>query len=709
MLAQLILGIALLQVPEPAKDYHLPAMTLEEFGQWLGEETGLLAIVNPEVGERDIYVNVKQRTVSELIGLVEKSLDVKILRANGALTFMPATPKGDRPLDREFWDKNLAKMADDDVNEEKLRQKIKQYFEDMRRIQSGEESDNRLYQRIEDAGRSDPTAKIVRDIVRTIGYDGFNAMPNNERIVFSTHPTRLQRAWPVKADPQMAEINRIADIKNRLIDKERNRTTQDEEEGYFYYDSEIGQKYGGKAKPIKAMQLVVRRTNYGVNLEMRFYDETGRQRISSHSVITGTYELASYNDNKEYKEKYADLEGEINLSEEEHRELSNLQRLLYGFGDQGEFSRDDLDFIAGFAKGSPYRYAYTKLLDHSCDATGNEAVLRVFPSYFDLTDRTLSSKAVAQSIFISQEEKRNTLVLNDDATKTYYFIRAELPRKALAWVAQQILSEGVLTLDMLADSVKLVTRREQISNVLGGALQMSGQDAGNTYFDETSWDQFAIEAYAQMNRQQRKAARSPEGLVLESGRMPAGIDWLMREYLKKADLGVSEFSDEEMYEEGEEMSIFYGLWKLEQSVFLVEQSSWPARFTFKIGPKSGVMRQYDYGDFKHSNFEPLENLAWTEYWRSNQESHHNESEQQMKTSFAAAAGDELTMEIQFGGLECTGTAFMLLSNPIGKYGTFEDLPEDLRKQIADQLAKIKREMDGATISPGGGGGTPPPR
>jgi hypothetical protein len=123
MISSLVASLVLALGQDARRDVRLPVMSVEEFGKWLGNETGELAIISPEVAERDIYVNVRQRTLAEVEEYVARAADLVYLRKNGSITILPAADKGD---DRSFADfeKRVAELGRNELTDSQLRERL---------------------------------------------------------------------------------------------------------------------------------------------------------------------------------------------------------------------------------------------------------------------------------------------------------------------------------------------------------------------------------------------------------------------------------------------------------------------------------------------------------------------------------------------------------------------------------------------------------
>jgi hypothetical protein len=123
MISSLVASLVLALGQDARRDVRLPVMSVEEFGKWSGNETGELAIISPEVAERDIYVNVRQRTLAEVEEYVARAADLVYLRKNGSITILPAADKGD---DRSFADfeKRVAELGRNELTDSQLRERL---------------------------------------------------------------------------------------------------------------------------------------------------------------------------------------------------------------------------------------------------------------------------------------------------------------------------------------------------------------------------------------------------------------------------------------------------------------------------------------------------------------------------------------------------------------------------------------------------------
>lgn len=706
MLSSIVAGLVLLQAQDPVKDYKLPVMSVGEFGKWFGEQSGELVIVSPEVEDRDIYINVKQRRLDELVRFVETAAGLKILHENGAITFLPGRSDSEE-IGFQFWEKNVSRLAEENIDTEKLTNGLKELKETLR-LASQPNPPSDVYRKLQDGKGIDPAMAVLEETVRALGQEGFRSIPDNYRVVFSTKPTRLQRAWPSRADQQMRWLNDIADTKNRLV----REIIPKSDEMMEMWSAPMIQEYGGVKNPIKDMMLVVRRTSIYYSVQLRLFDGKGVATYSIETFIGGMSDPDARGIN--YNELFADLEGEYRYSDEEKEEARRV-RLLSNSDDNSQlFTKSDLEFLANLDQAHPFAGLISRILDYGCEVTGNEVVKEVtgLNLWFGEADK-ISASGAARLLWLGNQDKevRNSLVVNEPDPMNIFARTRALPRRVLAPLARKILSKGTLDIDTLADSILQLNDRKRVARLVQVALALSGQDASDGYYSQEQWDMFALEIYARLNRMQRQETRSERGLTLVLGQVSTPIQALFNDQLLKAEIETSSMAEEYEFDESEmqDQSIIYGSWKREQTVFLTEQSSWPARMTLKLDSLDGILSNYQYDGFSRREMADISGIGAALFWEDWNKQNGEGSGSSYTVSYSESSVTNLNLQLDFGEISGGMHVFSLLNSPVTSFVSFDKLPKELREKILAEKEKTKKEF-GEHIGFGGhgGGSVPPP-
>ncbi len=712
MVASLVLGLALAQA-EPVRDFKFPVMSVREFGDWLGKETGRLVIVGPEVGDRNVYINIKKRSLPELVKLVEQGVNFQVLDRNGALTFLPGK---EVPAEQDFdhFEKNLERIVASSYSDEAMKKAMADLKELSKQIKPDGDYDPKLYQQLNKLGKFDPAFAVLHECLKTLGVRGITSLPMDDRVVFSTKTTRLQRAWPTDANRQKRWLNEAAIRKNQILGA--GGGFSDEELTKLYFYSELMEEWGGVENPVSDFHLVVTRGMGSVSAELRCFNAEGRMvRTVSEYISTGEddsrFEEVDYRD---FENLYADMKGEFVLSESDSLELERMQKLYTFWGDAGDVSRADLEYFATLDQVNPMKGVYSRILDYGCEVTGNEAVMEVAAPilwYGGADTKKLKANEIAR-IFVSDElkEQRNTLIIKPERNRSVYG-DYYVPTRSLAMVARTVLRDGVLTLDGLADAVKVLPNRKQVNQLVQSAVAISGQSSDMGTGDGLGTA--GLEIYAMLSSAQRRLVTSETGFVMRWGQMPAGVQALLELLIRQNELEVTIGRNdvnstagaqpvEEMDEEMDEHWEGHPQMGLEQTVFLAGQEGFPGEIRLKMDRQSGVVVKQSTSEYSYRQFMSPEALAYQEYYLEEAKRRGEMVGGRDEWTYEYAAGNQqsLGLNLQFGKFWCGEYRFSFLDRSV-KFSGLEGLPQSVRDDIAKRKAEIRKMMEE------GGGGIPP--
>jgi hypothetical protein len=134
--------------------------------------------------------------------------------------------------------------------------------------------DNNTYARMEQLKRSSPQGRVLDDILVSLNAEEIARIPDGERVVFSSHPTKMQLPLRLDVGAILKSFNREAGIWNRHLDL---LTPRRPDEPNFAYELTQG------VKKTPATMVVVSILSQSVDyyLEMRLADRDG--------MIVGTY------------------------------------------------------------------------------------------------------------------------------------------------------------------------------------------------------------------------------------------------------------------------------------------------------------------------------------------------------------------------------------------------------------------------------------
>jgi len=699
MFTALVASIVFMQATETPRDIRLPVMPISQFGSWLSQETGRQVIVLPEVADRLVYINVKKRTIPELLGFLKSAALVGTIDSNGVLTLVNVAKQRDDATAYKYLEENLKGMIRTDFSEQKIEEVIKRVKEISSKM--GEDDDGRGWQEIEKLGKYDPGQMLLTEFVNSVGINTIMQLPINERVVWSNFPTRLQRPWPGQANVQLKKLNDQLAIKNEVI-----RKLQSEQEEYSYY-SQVSMEYGGIESPVAGFNGIITRNDDSIMISIQLYNKEGHQVNSTQDYVSGMYPEDNQALFEKYSKAYEDLEGEFPLSDADIKELERIGKLTFGMGGKLDFDKTDLEWCTTIDQVEPMSGVATRIYDYACDKTGNEVVREVFyPPYYGDKKKTIKASEAASGLFLtydltSTKIPKNTLVA-DRPLNTGFTDQYLLSRRAVATSARKILADGVLTLDAVADGVKLLTSPEQIPQFVTGIINLSGQGSGGLYISAYSWESFILQTYAFLNPQQRKAVWTENGFSMELNRAPQAIQRLYAETILKSEVRIGSRADE--YYEGNMHQIFEGeqkkpnwppnipnnTWNREQTVFLSMAQSQPITIKLSAGTEQKFLIESKYSDWSYTHTSGLDQLASTIVFSEAAKKQGVDNYENV-SGFVMCKESNIKLTLGFGQFPAHESVLKFLAERPGPMGDMSKLPEAERKKLEQKVAKLREQ------------------
>ncbi|QYK52827.1 MAG: hypothetical protein KF824_11250 [Fimbriimonadaceae bacterium] len=700
MFTALVASIVFLQAAETPRDIRLPVMPISQFGTWLSKETGRQVIVLPEVADRLVYINVKKRTIPELLGFLKSAIAVGTIDSNGVLTLTDVAKPKDNAVAYKHLEKNLKAKLRSDFSEQKIEEVIKRVKEVSAKMSN--DDNGRGWQEIEKLGKYDPGQMLLAEFVNSVGMNTILQLPLNERVVWSTSPTRLQRSWPGQSSVQLQKLNERLAIKNQVIQK-----LQTDEDEYSYYN-QVTMPYGGLQLPVAGVQGIITRNEESIMISLKLFTKEGQQVNNVQDYVSGTYSEEDENAYEKYSTAYKDLEGEFPLTEADVKELERIGKLSFGYGQRTEFNKSDLEWCATVDQVEPMSGVASKIFDYACEKTGNEVVRQVFyPVYTGQNKKSIKASEAAMNLFVSYDFDNMKFPMNDlvvDQVANSSYADQYVPsRRAIATSARRILKDGVLTLDALADGVKFLTHPEQIPQFVTGIVNLSGQSSSNMYISPYSWEAFIIQAYANLNPQQRKAVWSEAGLALDLNRAPQALQRLYADTILKCEVQIGSRADEfyyemQSFEEDPSSSrrpdwppnIPNNSWMREQTVFLTMGQSQPITIKLSAGTDQRYLIESKYSDWSYTRTSGIDQLASTIVF-SEAAKKQGVSNYENIASVGICKESTVKLTLGFGQFPAHEAVLKFLAEPPGKMGSVSDLPEDQRKILDEKVEKMRKE------------------
>ncbi|MBL8067114.1 MAG: hypothetical protein JNM28_01575 [Armatimonadetes bacterium] len=712
MLTTILATLLFHPVQEVRRDFMFPVMPVHQLADWLHEEVGKPVFVVPEVRDRMVYIHLKNRTFAELYDLLEQAAGVKVSDKNGALTLMVSPTVQPVGL---VNGPGLQKELDSKPTKMPTRADIEEAIPELARIQKAMQSgtfsaSSPDFKKWTDFANLDPAAVAAAVALRGVGVQNLLGIRDFERVVYSTQPTRMQRPWPGKPAAELQSLNAAMQIRNEVVE-----ATENMESFGMVMDSnrlpmsQLQAVAGGLARPVAAMTLSIRRMPYMYMVTFSMYDKDGGGIAAYQTQLTGLDMEGFASMQERVAEATKDLTQEMKLSGDERDEIRRINAMFGGNRAASEAVAKDIEWLAHVDEHEPFSGVVSRIFDFGADQTGNEVICEVLMPTQALTglEKVTAGQAFAallmQSPFGAMEPSRNSLVISKPMPSWIYQFLVSRP--AIAQVARRAMANGRLTFDDLADGVGSLSQRVQAMLFVPAALSLTGQYDQSSYIQPYEWSDFLLFSYAALGPQQRKQVFSPEGLTVDVLTAPPAIRKLFADTVANSDAQMA--NEPRPRPDRQALEPLPGgipdvAWNHEPSVFLTFGQAQPPSFHLRARVREGyvVERTYSSGGqtFTFTQFQSLDDLAMQQ---ASMEAFPPDSGYTPPVMNGVAATQQLTVEltVHFGVYEVPGGTFTMLTQPSGKSGPIDSLPEAQRKKYYELLEKYRNEYKGIRGSP----------
>jgi hypothetical protein len=687
MIGTLATVLLLVSIQDAPKDYRLPVMPMWQFGEWLGKESGRDVVVLPEVQDRLVYVNVKQRTLKEVLGFVKEAVGVETLDRNDVLTLRPATDLGGGNRITEVGaQKTLNSFRMTYGSEEELRQAIVEGSSIRKRIEAGDfgdyAGDMESQKRIEDFN---PTHVALNQLARAIGAGKIAQMKRGERIVFSTHPTALQSPWPTLTSRFIGDLNTAMILRNRLVLE----IDQKPVSGFDLLNSVVGDS----AHPVARALGDIWKAEFGIEINLRLFDAAGT-RISNISRVIPFDDLAVDIGSESV---FDGLTKNYRLTEQDQIEWRRLRLMERPVSGISEYQREDVEWLAQFDSVEPLSGFVSRLFDFAAQESGDEIVTEVCgPKIYEDTLTELSARDALRAVFhqsISSPAKRvrNGLYLGSPLDK---WARAEIvPRRALAFVAKRSLTNSDFTLNDLADGALLVPDRRQISLYVGSALRLLGLSDGHVDATGSDLRDLMLMVYARLSERGRAEVFRSEGVLLNVDGENADIRKAFWETL----IGFATLGDPSLLDEtlGTVLGRPVTDWDREPTVLLAMSATRPVRIWLSgedvdgliVGERSGGVGAG--GQFIR-RFQTVEEFGQDIVRNERLVRQYGVSRPQV-VGVRASNRKTIRMQILCGVLSSDPVSLSMLRTPVLDLGSIDTLPTKMKTKLDQVIERARQE------------------
>jgi|GEM_PF-4722062 len=703
---------------EVRRDFLLPVTSVGQLFKGFGKELDRVIIVDPKVEGRLVYIHLKNKSYGELYGFLRDAVGIGVIDKNGALTVTDVgSPIAEPMISPEFVHGQIETAMSSPMD----RAGIKQYLLDSVSSQGklvGSKSGENI-QPILDQQReiqlSDPTAQLGLRLLKEIGVQQLMALPEFERVVFSTSPTSMQRAWVGNASGLMRETTEAVRILGELRVE---LNIPDKTQRVIVFDDRAAPPV---PKSIAHMRAVVKRTNTGFTVNVHTFSSEGERLSSATFTLQGSDRNSTRyaNDAQIIDPLIKDLPVVTSLAESDLLELERLRKLSI-FDAKRPVLREDLEWMANVDEKEPFSGIVSRLFDQVMDGLGREAVLHIAGDTNYLQNRQSPDLAKVARVLLSTVprdrlwDKEAVLVCSSIGGMD----RLWVPRKAKAELARRLLAKGSLTLWDLSDLSLRLTDRMQLASFVNYALNVAGQSAAESFIEPGGLTEMLLFSYSRLPESSQRAMATEAGIQMHSREMPGGLSNLFNQSVRSTEMSgavVRTFSFDNggnmvpVAPKGWPSGLPLNALMEEQTNFLPLADFSPLSLRMSLNEASGVLVEETFGgQFTRRTTMGLPELANQIAKREIAESQGITQGSQLN-GFAGARMVRVSISILGGDFAAASRDFTFLARPAGELGTRENLPEGTRLEL-DRLVIAAREnfSNVKFVQPPGKGVRPPP-
>ncbi len=693
-------------------DFKYPVMALSVLAQDLSARAKVPIRVTPDVGEFGVYVNVRERSVREVLDLVAKATTSEWVEANGGITIR-RTPVQRNAEAKRFFDyrlaqgrENLAVRPAPEVSIDAMVRAIKEAAEVQAKLKQSYTP--ALYTQL---GRLDayaPAEIVGRELLDTLGIEALLKLEPNERVVYSSHPTRLQRAMPVSMRGVVGRYQGLLDLHRQALDQAQ---ISNDPRGGGYFSGLLGSgRMPGRASSevpqVAVVHIVITQSRHllmGQQVVVTAFDNEGRA-VDNKSFRSPLMEEPSEGGEAGSARDWGGL---AKLSDEAAAINVLLQNLQRGALTEPERRK----ILTLMAEGKLARNRETPVsaaldvwverngaLVMECPSVSYPASAAEFPPGERL-DFVLSP-------FTTELKSENAVTIGRARTNQYRGAGWSFDKPA-AVIAKALLEKGALGLEDLADLAATTSDDESFAGVLMMLPALSGGSPAPYLYDGV----FPLRVYGLLSASDRKRVREA-GLQWELGGIPKPIRTLVEleianGRISPGRLGSSGDIDSATRSHANRDKPQLTSYEREPTVLMTLEKAKPMVFGLSFTKSPRILMRMRQGGSDNYHFrlpaQVGEDLAMRELAARQGVRYGGDVE----LAFAEVTKGELTAQFEFGPFPEAKVIFPVIQEKNYSFGPVTILSKETQAAV-DAAYKQTLEERKNTLFGGGSSGPPPP-
>lgn len=692
-------------------DFKYPVMALSVLAQDLSARVKVPIRVTPDVGEFGVYVNVRDRSVREVLDLVAKATTSEWVEANGVITIrrtpVQVNAEAKRFFDRKLAEakRNMATRRATEVSEEAMVKAIQEAKEIQQKLNQGYTEAFRNQLALLDAYT--PAQLVGQELVDTLGLEALLRMAPGDRVVYSSHPTRLQRAMPSSMRNVIARFAELQEMLNRASDVAQ-IASEPRGSGSFSGLLNRGRLPGisrGEPAPVARVLIIINQSVHSQRMDVRAFDETGNQVIFAN-FESPIQALMTEEPPASGADKWG---GTVKLT----GEVAEINQLLHKLNQHALTDAERRRILTMRAEKRLIRNRETPLsasLDFWAERNG-DLVMECQSVMYPVQTLEFSPGEFLNFVLAprSVELIKDGNVTIGRAVSARYRgpgWNAEVPDSVMA---KAILEKGTLDLDDLADLAAITPDDETYAGLMMQVPTLTGTTSPAPYLYDGV---FPLRAYGLLSKADRKKARE-QGMEWEISALPPRLRALVETELSRGKivpgaLGYSGDVDRSVRRVADPDEPQLSQYEREPTVLLTLDEARPIIFHLSFGTTPRILSQMITDGYSNYHFQlPKhvgEQLAITELAARQGVKYGGNIEYR----YAEVTKGELTASFRLGKLPETKIIFPMIQEKSYSFGPLTSLSKEMQAAIDVAFKQTLEERKNTRFGGGGSGGPPPP-
>lgn len=692
-------------------DFKFPILTMPALAQQLSSRAGVPIQVTPELKDLSVYVNVKGKSVREVLDLVAYATTTEWVEANGVISIR-RTPVQKAAEEKRFLQnrleaarKFLAENRPQQITAETMAKAMKEAAEIAGKME--QTWDYAIYAKLQKLDAYAPAQVVGQEFMDAWGVENALTLKKDERIVFSSNPTRLQRPLPPRMQGAVARFNGLRAMADQA---EKVANLQDVEARYYSsllnrgnYDPDA------PARTVTSIHVVVSAGEFegmGGRIEVKGYDADGNV-VEQSNVDAGMGGFPGQEPNLEELKEFTEM---VTLSPDVAERSILMNKLFQRKLDAADRAKL-LPMLAEDRLLRNQPSLISEILDHWVSKKG-DLVMEAPNQFFPAQEVQMDPKQILGFIF----DPRST-ELGNRGGATVGRAQTSMSREwmwmddgSLALIARAILEKGKIDFEDMADIAAQSENDQVMMQMSTFATALMGSNEAMPY----SWQGgLALRAYGLLSRAERKRVRET-GMEWNMNALPAKLRAVVEKEIVKGQIypGSSGWeSDRDWETQGANAQEFEYVSQYEQepTVFLTLAKAQPMVFRLSMNSAPRILANTVYqGQYSSVQWQLPKQIGQQMAMQELAQKQGQEYGSNDPTTYAEVTKGELVAGFNFGKLSPAKVTYSYVKDDKFKFGPLTSLSKETQATIQAAYKKALEDYKDVTFGGPGGGASPPP-